>query len=142
MGGMNGEESGGFLSESVEVRWGSPDERDALLAELDRPWVMTEGPLDAWLFRHQGTADELDERLLLRGTAFDTTTTVVWDEDAVQKVSKTDEEPNVLAMWQYVLVRERLQPPRGEGPQSLVRIDYLQNGALKASRWIQNVEEA
>ena len=134
MGSVNPETARvGFLPESVDASWRPVGELAALLADLDRPWVATEGPLDARLFRHEG--GDLEARLLLRGFAFDGETTVAWDEEAVQLVRRAPAEPEVLAMPQSVLIRERL---RGDGPEAFLRIDYLHHGALRASRWMES----
>ena len=138
MGGINRETAPvEFLPESVNASWRPVEELATLLADLDRPWVATEGPLDARLFRHE--EGDLGERLLLRGFAFDAETTVAWDEEAVQLVRRAAADPEVLAMPQTVLIRERL---RGDGPESFLRIDYLRHGALRASRWMESTGDS
>lgn len=136
MGGMNGQQDDvRFRQESVKVEWLPAESRDEMVARLDRPWVMTEGPLDARLFRFEGDADN-EQPLLLRGTAFDSMTTLVWDEAGLQIVRGASPNTEILAVEQDVLVRSRLQ-----GPEKMIRIDYLEGGAWLASRWLEYSEE-
>jgi hypothetical protein len=97
-----------------------------LVGRLHRPWIADEGPTDCGLRRG------LDgQPLRMRGLAFDSTTTVVWDEDEGQVIRASSEpQPGVVARTSEVLVRER------EGwPERFIRTDYLRQGVLIASRY-------
>ncbi len=115
------------LDEAVDVRYLGPETRDGQLARLDSPWIADEGPVDARLHQWNGVG----EAPLPRGLAFDRSTTVVWDEDAVQVVKPGPSRKDVVASAQPVLLRRRL-----EGPRSLTRIDYLRRGVWLASRYL------
>ncbi len=115
----------GRVEESVEVRTRSANARDAEVARLDQPWIGDEGPLDA-SFRRGLEVEPLRQR----GLAFDAETTVVWDEDAVQVVRAQAAEPDVVALRSPVILRQRFS-----GPTSVLRIDYLREGTLIASRY-------
>ncbi len=131
MGSMNGQrEALIYRPESVEIEWLRTEERDEILDGLDHPWVMTEGPLDARLFRFERETTT-QPTLLLRGTAFDAEATLVWDEEGLQLIRRAQPSDDVLAVEQTVMVRPRLQ-----GPETLIRIDYLKDGAWLASRWL------
>ena len=118
-----------FFDEGVEVRYGDPATVAAEVKALREPWIADEGPLAAELWRHRG--GELPRPLHLRGLAFDPDSTVLWDEDAVQVIRPAAAEPGVLARRSEVLVRGELN-----ALASLVRIDYLQDGVLIASRYL------
>jgi hypothetical protein len=97
-----------------------------LVGRLHRPWIADEGPTDCGLRRG------LDgQPLRMRGLAFDSTTTVVWDEDEVQVIrASSAPQPGVIARTSGVLVRDF------EGwPKKLIRTDYLRQGVLIASRY-------
>jgi hypothetical protein len=116
------------LKEGADIEWLAPDRRDAEVARLTDPWIGDEGALDAELRRGL-------RPLRPRGVAFDERTTVVWDEAGVQVVrakAPDPDEPDVTALRSRVLLRAEFQK---EGPKSLYRIDYLQRGALRGSRF-------
>ncbi len=115
------------LDEAVEVTYLGPEARDEQLALLESPWVADEGPVDARLKHWTGEG----EAPLPRGLAFDRSTTVVWDEDAVQLVKPAPSREDVVANAQPVLLRRRL-----EGPKFLTRVDYLRRGVWLASRYL------
>jgi hypothetical protein len=103
------------------------ERRDAEVARLDDPWIAGEGPLDVGFRR--GAAGPLRQR----GIAFDATATVAWDEAGVQVVRAGEPDPDVVALTSPVLLHPRFQQ---DGPQRLVRVDYLCRGALLGSRYI------
>lgn len=114
------------VEQSVQIRDLPPGERDTVVSRLDDPWIGDEGPVDASFRRGFGS-----EPLRYRGIAFDSRTTVVWDEDAVQVLEPTDAEPGVEAHASSVLLRELFT-----GPPALTRIDYFQMGRLLGSRYL------
>ncbi len=115
----------GRVNESVDVTYLPASERDAQVALLDDAWIGDEGPMDA-SFR-QG----FESRALMpRGLAFDTQTTVLWDEDAVQVARAEPPEPGAIALRSSVILRDGFV-----GPPKLERTDYLRAGTLIASRY-------
>lgn len=114
------------VEQSVQVRYLPPSERDTAVSRLDDPWIGDEGPVDAGFRRGFES-----EPLRYRGIAFDSRTTVVWDEDAVQVLEPTDAAPGVEAHASSVLLREFVA-----GPPALTRIDYLKAGRLLGSRYL------
>lgn len=123
MGGI--ETRGSCIEEGVDLRLLGPEERDREIARLERPWVAQEGPLEATLQRFDAGP------LLLRGLAFDSRTTVFWDEDAVQVVRASPAQEGVTACVSDVLKEERFTQPA-----NLQRVDYLKSGSLVASRYL------
>lgn len=113
------------LEEGVTVTYRPSGERDAEVGKLQNPWIGDESPLDA-SFR---SSDE-GRPLMQRGIAFDSRTTVVWDEDAVQTARVGEPQPEVVALRSNVILRKGFT-----GPDCLARIDYLHRGALVASRY-------
>lgn len=121
--------------ENVRIDWHPADARDAIVGELDRPWVAEEGPLSAMLSRWDSPSPPTGA-LSLRGLAFDATTTVVWDEDAVQVIRVDAEpDPDTFAVEHDVLVRQPRHIDGWRAPKGLKRTDYLRQGACVASRW-------
>jgi hypothetical protein len=55
---------------------------------------------------------------------------VVWDEDGVQCISEKGRDVDTIMLKSEVLVRQRTG-----WPHRLLRIDYLREGALIASRY-------
>lgn len=114
------------LEEGLDLRSVSAAERDSEVARLDRPWVGDEGALEAALRRGAGGGP-----LRQRGIAFDSTTTVSWDESGVQVVRAAPPQPGVTARRSAALVHHKLS-----GPARFFRIDYLREGVLLASRYL------
>lgn len=112
------------MKESVNIRYAPPSDRDTEVQRLQDPWVAQEGPLDALLT--QGC----DAPLLQRGLAFDSRTTVVWDEDAVQVIQAAPPNKTVLALPSPALIRDGFK-----AAGNFQRIDYLREGVLIASRY-------
>lgn len=131
MGGMND----GMNDESVDIRYAEPDALAAEVARLEAPWIGDEGPLDADFRHHDGGGGGGELTLHLRGLAFDARTTVLWDEDLVQVICPKAAEDGVLARSGDVLIREKICGRR-TGLASVVRIDYLRQGVLIASRYL------
>lgn len=115
----------GRLNESVIVEHLPPEERNARVGLLEEPWIGDEGPLDAGFRRRMG-----NEPLRPRGIAFDSRTTVVWDEAGVQVLRIAAARAEVTALRSPVLLRHWYS-----GPPGLVRIDYLERGCLLGSRY-------
>jgi hypothetical protein len=110
--------------EGVTVESAPVSELQDLVGDLHQPWIADEGPTDC------GFRRGLDGQLRMRGLAFDSKTTVVWDEDEVQVIRPANHQPGVIPLTSDVLVRDR------DGwPEKLVRTDYLRHGALIASRY-------
>ncbi len=124
------------MTERVEIRYEPASARDAEVGKLDGAWIGDEGPREASLRRGRA-----GEPLRQRGMAFDATTTVVWDEDAVQVVRGSDHpqssDDGVIVRKSPVLVRARF-----EGPEKLFRVDYLRDGVLIASRYVADSQGA
>lgn len=119
------------LIESALVVYHPASSRDQLVASLDSPWIADEGPLSIGLRQHhRGEAAAI---LRARGLAFDNATTIFWDEDGVQVVSRNASEEGILAFQSSVVLREYLTPR----PASLARIDYLRSGVLLGSRYLE-----
>ncbi len=103
-------------------------ERDAAVAELDRPWIGHEGPLGACFFRAESPCE-----LLLRGIAFAGDTTVSWDEAGVRVLRLEDgAKDGCLAIETQVHVRKRFLE---RGPAELKRVDFLRDGAYQGSHY-------
>lgn len=115
----------GRLNESVIVEHLPPEERDVRVSLLEEPWIGDEGPLDAGFRRGVG-----NEPLRPRGIAFDSRTTVVWDEAGVQVLRPAEASKEVTALHSPVVLRHWYA-----GPPGLVRIDYLKRGCLLGSRY-------
>lgn len=126
----------GRLSEGVDVHPLPASARDAEVAGLTAPWIADEGPLEARFERRPASAGS---DLHPRGIAFDRATTVTWDESGVTVVRAAPPRPGVVALDSPVLVRkprsERHDPRFVARPPGLRRIDYLERGALVASRY-------
>ena len=115
--------------EGVNLTYLPPSERDEAVAALDHPWIAEEGPLTVD-FRRGGEPHDL------RGLAFDEQCTVQWDEAQVLVIRRDRPENATTAFCTPVLRWDRFKPPEGQGPPNLLRIDYLRDGTLVASRYV------
>lgn len=121
----------GRLNESVRVTYLPAEERDVQVSRLREPWIGDEGPLEAGLRRGIGTVP-----LRPRGFAFDSKTTVSWDEAGVQVVTPAEPVPEVTALESPLLMRHWYP-----GPARLTRIDYMERGCLLGSRYVPSEGE-
>jgi hypothetical protein len=117
------------ISESVDLQHLSAAERDAAVAGLHDPWIAEEGPLEVRFERGIQPREP-------RGIAFDGECTVLWDESQVLVLRREAAEATTTAFCTPVLLWERFEPPKGKGPPSLHRIDYLRDGTLVGSRYV------
>lgn len=120
-----------FLEEGVQVEWLDASQRDAQVETLSEPWIAEEGPVSARLSRRPFS----EGSLLPRGLAFDSKTTVQWDEDAVQVVRAKRADRGTVAIRQEVQVRQPEHLDDWEFPRGIRRIDYLKKGVCVASRY-------
>ena len=127
MGGLKKRESQRIRQESVDLKLLPADARDREIADLQRPWVAEEGPIEARFRR----LEDSTEPLLPRGLAFDALRTVTWDEDGVQVISAAEMESGVVALYSPVVVRKK----RFADIPELHRVDYLKSGTWLASRY-------
>lgn len=120
------------VEEGVEVTYLPADQRDAQVGALQRPWIGDEGPLDADFRRLDTDVRQLEvtATLRLRGLAFDDTTTVLWDEDAVLVTRQAARQEGEPAFAAPLLVRRRFALRT-----AFYRIDVLRRGVLLASRY-------
>lgn len=117
-----------LVEKHAELKRLPADQREAAVAELDRPWIGHEGPLGAKFFRADGPCE-----LLLRGIAFADDVTVSWDEAGVRVLRIQDgKKDDHLAIATDVHIRQRFL---GQAPPKLERVDFLIDGAYQGSHY-------
>ena len=131
MGSVNHRESRRELHRDagVDIRILPPADLLAEVEALDAPWIAEDGPMTAEFYRH---ADgPFGRSLAPRGLAFDKATTVAWDEDEVRVIRDAEPTPGTIARRSTARVRAGRFP----GLATVERIDYLERGVLRASRY-------